>query len=517
MKKPYWADLHNHNAVGYGKGSLDRSYAIARGALLDAYCFTPHGHWHDLPQNDHRMVEYHRKGFERVRQAWPEVKQKAEAEYRPGSFVTFFGYEWHSSEFGDYHLLFTDPRVDLVQASKLEEMADHVRRNGGIMVPHHVGYRTGWRGANWPALPADVVPLVDVFSEHGCSMESESHWPMLRHSMGGVDRSQTVIRQLEQGLVTGLTASTDNHHGHPACCGEGLTGIWADARTRETVFDAFRRRHTFAVTGDRIGLTLALGDSMMGDVVPAGTPRELRYAADACGAIDSVRVLKNGRIAHAAELPGPGSDGPDFVARLSFGWDAMTSAQTTVWRIRVSIAGGELQDVLPAFAGGAGSVERVNAVESIAAGGTTIAAFTARGNSRPVSEVVLRVGGDAATRIRVDVNTERAGEEGECRLDTELGTLLERDAWAAVSDVFSAPRIRLGQLHACGETRLEGEWLDGEPAEGDWYLLRVQQRNGHIAWSSPIWCREEPTWFAPPPREDRKQTETQEGGAADER
>ena len=55
--RPLWADLHNHKGVGYGRGSMDRSYAIARGALLDAYCFTSHGLWHDGPANDTAMAD----------------------------------------------------------------------------------------------------------------------------------------------------------------------------------------------------------------------------------------------------------------------------------------------------------------------------------------------------------------------------------------------------------------------------------------------------------------------------
>ena len=45
-KNIYWADLHNHNEIGYGVGSLDRTYEIARGAGLHVYAFTPHGLWH---------------------------------------------------------------------------------------------------------------------------------------------------------------------------------------------------------------------------------------------------------------------------------------------------------------------------------------------------------------------------------------------------------------------------------------------------------------------------------------
>ncbi|MHC4558045.1 MAG: hypothetical protein ACYS80_12160, partial [Planctomycetota bacterium] len=45
-KNLYWGDVHNHNAVGYARGSLERSYDIAR-SHLDFFCFTGHSQWHD--------------------------------------------------------------------------------------------------------------------------------------------------------------------------------------------------------------------------------------------------------------------------------------------------------------------------------------------------------------------------------------------------------------------------------------------------------------------------------------
>jgi len=258
------------------------------------------------------------------------------------------------------------------------------------------------------------------------------------------------------------------------------------------VFDALRRRHTFAVTGDRIALDLRCGDAIMGDVLPAEVPRELRYRVDACGQIDSIRIVKNGRIALNAPPPKPCDDiarEEGFVVRLSFGWDAMTSKEVTDWKITVDLADGQIVDVLPCFAGGAGSVEKVNKVESVAPQRIVLSAYTSRLNSKPISEIVLRIAGDAATRISVDVDACYKGESCGCRLAATIGGLVERDEWAAVSKLFSAPKIRLGQLHGASETCIDGTWTDPDPHDGDWCLLRVQQANAQTAWSSPIWFR----------------------------
>jgi hypothetical protein len=419
------------------------------------------------------------------------VVAKARAEYAPGKFVSLLGFEWHSSAYGDYHVLFPGGQGEVCDAQTLEQLQQFARQRQAIMIPHHVAYKHGWRGLQWSALRADVSPIVDVFSEHGCTMEAETPHPMLLHSMGGMDRSQAVLEQFKRGLTAGVVGSTDNHHGHPASYGEGLAGIWAESLTREAVFNALRRRHTFAVSGDRIGLRLRLSDGMMGDILPAGTPRHLAWDVDALGAIDSIRILKNGRLVHNA--PGPqslASCETGYIVRASFGWDAMTTKAVTDWHVRTKVTGGRIVDASPCFAGGDGSVEKVNAIESLCENEVVFSAYTSRLNARPISELVLRIEGDPRARVDLEATTQRDGHAGGCRLAASLGDLLAGDQWAAISEIFSAPRIRLGQTHGFSETRLSGTWTDEQPGSNDWYMLRVQQANGQMAWSSPIWCRD---------------------------
>ncbi len=497
--RPFWADLHNHNSVGYGKGSLDRSYEIARGSLLDAYAFTPHGLWHDLPRNDPYMVEFHRAGFEKVQAAWEEVRTRANAENKVGRFTTFVGFEWHSSEYGDSHVLFPAQEGHIHPATDLMDLQDFARSHAALVIPHHVGYRQGWRGALWPRLAPDVSPVVEVFSEHGNSLEAESHWAMQRHSTGGSERSQTALARLTAGAVFGLVASTDNHAGHPASYGEGLTGIWLPGEeqlTRAGVFAALRRRHTYAVSGDRIVLQVRLAGGMMGDILPTDTPREVSYQVEGASELDYVQVLKNGRPVHMA-WPAEGVAGDrdeSYLARLEFGWDAMTSAAVTEWQIRIGVSGGELADLLPCFVGGGGSAEWVNRVEQLSPAGAAVSVFTSRRNPFPTSSVVLKLAGDRSTRIEVSAEARRSEQQvttdGGCNLSASLGELLVQDRWAAISDTFSAPKIRLGNVHPRSQCELTGGWRDLQPGGSDSYMVKVQQKNGHCAWSSPIWCRD---------------------------
>jgi len=138
----FGADLHNHNAVGYAKGSLERSFRIAR-SLLDFYAFTPHSYWHDMPKVSEATFNKFHNGFKTTKERWPDVLRKCAEYYEAGKFVTFPGYEWHSSRYGDYCLIFPYDNAPLKTFSDLESLQKFAREKGIIMIPHHPALR--WR------------------------------------------------------------------------------------------------------------------------------------------------------------------------------------------------------------------------------------------------------------------------------------------------------------------------------------------------------------------------------------
>lgn len=488
----YWGDIHNHNAIGYGTGSLDRSYSIARGCLLDVYCFTPHGRWHDLPADDAALAEHHRTGFEKVLDAWPDVIEKANTENRNHRMVSFIGFEWHSSRFGDYHILLPGDTGEICAPNDIRELQSYTYKHNAVMIPHHIAYHPMWRGISWDHFKPSVSPVVDVFSEHGCSIEAESHYPMINHSMGGSQRSQTYMEQVNSGLPAGVIASTDNHHGHPASFGEGLAAIIADGLSRESILDAVRQRHTYAVTGDRIRLDVRMGSGIMGDILPSETPRELHIDAQCMASIDYVRIIKNGRTAFIG-IPEQVPDAEDslYAVRVEFGWDAMSSEEVTDWVLKASVHNGSISGVNPCFAGGDGSAEKINGVHSFTDQEVAFTAFTSRLNSRPTSSIVLELNGSPSAEITVTGEAEytkgRHAIEAACSIDR----LQREDTWVSVSSIFSSPRLRIGNMAGSSLTRFSTVWTDPDPGKNDCYIVKVQQKNGHAAWSSPIWCTDE--------------------------
>jgi hypothetical protein len=96
----YWGDLHNHNAVGYAKGTLERSIDVAQ-EHLDFFAFTGHASWHDMPRmpGDRHMKWVN--GFTAHSDHWPKTRRLIR-EANSRDFVALLGYEWHSSIYHVY-------------------------------------------------------------------------------------------------------------------------------------------------------------------------------------------------------------------------------------------------------------------------------------------------------------------------------------------------------------------------------------------------------------------------------
>ena len=158
----FWGDLHNHNAAGYAKGTLERSIDLAR-EHLDFFAFTGHASWHDMPKMPgDRHLKWVR-GFEVHSKHWPKTRQLIH-DANSDNFVALLGYEWHSSHFGDYCLIFPHDQPELFLPDDVEKLLDFAEAKDALAIPHHVGYKQGWPGANFKHFRPSTSPVVEIFS-----------------------------------------------------------------------------------------------------------------------------------------------------------------------------------------------------------------------------------------------------------------------------------------------------------------------------------------------------------------
>ncbi|MEE3258333.1 MAG: DUF3604 domain-containing protein, partial [Candidatus Latescibacterota bacterium] len=306
----YWGELHNHSELGYGQGSLERSYEIA-GSHLDFYAFTPHGLHADGGVPD---------GYPVVVENWERIRRAARENDRPGQFTCFPAYEWHSAAWGHLHVLSVVDMESMYCARSLSDLQDHFRDRQAIVVPHHTAYE---RGVDWEGFDGELSPVVEIFSEHGSSERDSGLHPLLGHSGGPAGYQYTVQHGLALGKRFGFTAGTDNHDGYPGGYGLGLTGIWAEENTRAGLFAALKKRRTTAVTGDRIEVLFRADDAWMGEVVRGSAERGLDYRVRGWDAVKSVELVRDNVPVQSAmpDYGAPPSAGPQrYRLRFEWGW-----------------------------------------------------------------------------------------------------------------------------------------------------------------------------------------------------
>lgn len=487
----YWGDLHNHNAVGYAMGSLERSIELAR-AHLDFFAFTGHASWHDMPRMPgDRHLKWVR-GFAAHSKHWIRTRRLI-TEANTGDFVAILGYEWHSSEFGDHCMLFPRDQAELYLPAHVKKLHDFAAAKGALAIPHHVGYKQGWRGANWQYFHPDVAPVVEIFSEHGCTETDRAPLAMLRHSMGGRSTANTIQPQLERGLRFGFVASSDDHRGYPGAYGEGIVGVWAEDLSRAGLFEALRARRTYAATGDRITLEVKLNGRPMGSDVAATRDRQVDVRVEGQDSIAMIELLRNGRV---IERHFPEDDADSKVklpgrakCRIQYGWGpwaALDLGRICHWDMTIGLEGGRFRRALGCFQSAPFHEDLRDELKLVSPNELHLRSSTTRQTcyaEDPTKAVVCEIEGrpDATLSLKLRKPVEQV-------VSVRLAQLVD-DNVVTFTGGFTSESYIVHRLIGPSEYTATLRWTDSrDPDEGpDWYYVRVTQQGGHLAWSSPIW------------------------------
>jgi hypothetical protein len=487
----YFGDLHNHGNVGYAQGSLRRVFEIARNHL-DFFAYTPHAHWHDIKHFEGNIEDKWINGFHVTRARWPEVLKLAREFDAPGKFATLAGYEWHSTNLGDYHILFPDLDAELYTPDDLKQLQRFAAKRGCIMIPHHPSVRQGRRGANFAERDPKVSPLLEIYSEWGNSESDRAPFPFLRHTEPGRWTKNTFHYALSQGHRFGVIASTDDHLGYPGGWGEGLAAVFAPELSRKSIMEALLDRRTYAVTGDRIAMRFSLNGNMMGRELPYAGRRRIQVAVTGWDQVDRVEVLKNNRVIHRvfpmdAETSARSWANP-VLARFEYGWGpwpALGITRVCDWDFTITIEGGRIEAVQPCFLPGPLEEERRDKILEQTGRMIRVRSFTAlrqQIEDRSQKAVVLKMRGGPETKIMVALDLPSKN-----KLTTSFSELAESSEVLSTGE-FPRESALLNRIvfHENYQTSFEIEDT-GSGGQTDWYYVRVVQSNGQMAWSSPIW------------------------------
>ncbi len=487
----YYGDLHNHCGLSYGHGTFAEAIKNAR-LQLDFASVTLHAVWPDIPENDERLgylVDYHKEGFKKAFHNWQTYLAETEAANDPGHFITFPSYEWHSNQFGDHCIYYKNGVGNpILETQDLTELRQALKAlpTETFMIPHHIGYKTGFRGINWKAFTNELSPVVEVFSFHGCSESSEGPYPYL-HTMGPRDSQSCAQSGWAMGNLFGVVGSTDHHNAFPGSYGSGRLGVWASSLSREAIWDAIAKRRTYALTGDRIQLQFSLNGRPMGSICPPDETRHITVAVDGGDTLDYIEILHNNQVIHRECLIPPKAAGKRFKVYVEFGWGEFD--EDTFWDVGLQIRRGTLHSIEPRFRGfGAqGDPGSDNyAYTDWSQTDQNNVHFTTRTRRNPS----LHSPGTEGMCLEIDGN-EKTLIHGEVNGQVYEHSLAELSAGAQTHylDGFVSPAIDFHRAVPQSEYQHEFNFthINHHPEQRDWYALRVRQRNNQWAWSSPIW------------------------------
>ncbi|MBC9868391.1 MAG: DUF3604 domain-containing protein [Opitutae bacterium] len=492
----YWGDLHSHCSISYGHGSIEQALERAR-QQLDFCSIAGHAFWPDMPTDRNRyaeIIDYHNEGFARCAKNWSKLIESHKRTTVAGEFVALPSYEWHSLEYGDHNVYCPQADLPLRDAPDLPALRKLARAVDGIAIPHHIGYRKGYRGINWDAYREEVSPFVEVFSLHGCSLGADAAYPML-HDMGPRDFGSTAEEGWRRGHKFGIVGGTDHHAAYPGSHGDGRMGVFAETLTRQRLVEAFKARRVYAATGDKIDARLFINDAWIGQTVKAPGARNLQISVLGMDELDQVRLLKNGRILGRYFPTVEGSDSNRYRLRLTWGWGRKT--ERVKWRASLALSEGAIRSVDTCFSGQAVVSPKTDAEETAADmdGELLPHAVTERNNKSVAWRSVTS--GNLSMR---HATTQGISLEIEASRDAEMRVIVNgRTFRHKLAEILEGGRshflrgwlteaIQIGPAVPLNLCRVEETLTDKPKKKMDIYRLEVAQKNGHWAWLTPIWA-----------------------------
>lgn len=514
--KLFWGEMHdNTHQASDPDFSMDERLDTAE-KHLDFYCgayypstspaFKKGGHPSQDKERQPLNVETWKTSNE-MESEWKESTAAIARHNRAGKFIAFPGFEWQGDgTWGDHNVFFREDNPPLFRVDTLEELYKAMKDHVSIAIPHHTSYIKGFRGKNWKIINEELSPFAEIFSIHGSS-EGDRFGSGLRSNpfLGPDLHESSYSAAAELGLKLGIVASTDNWGPLPGHYGRGLAAVWAEDLTRESLWEAFKARRVYGVTGDRIALSFLSGNSTMGSILKAGEGiREFSVTATGLDEIDYIDLVRDEVVIDRfSPLYKPEIDHREreYQFRFEFGWGPASNVLNIPgkeWSGSIRLDGGAIKEVIPCWTSHK-NTWRLENNSFFFAGSTEQDSI-----NQPVQNgYVIRVRGKKSDYMEI--------ESDGVNLKTTLGELAEgsRILWnrkksaALIKENFQVDAENLKRkdvlfgmayktkVHrALPEEayRISCSFTDNvKDSESHSYRVRVLQKNGQLAWSSPIW------------------------------
>lgn len=420
---------------------------------------------------------------------WQNINRVSAMLNEPGRFIVFPGYEWSAttSRGGDHNVIFKTEGMPLLRSGYAEhdlrgydpatdrytvpELLGSLDPDVTIVMPH-----IGGRRADLSYYDPEFMYFVEMYSSHG-----QFEW--------------FLEEALERKLFSGFVASSDDAWGKlgdsPAGASGlfavhgGITCVYADALTRDSLWKAFKQKRVYGTTGERIQLRFRAGRHWSGETISSDGPVTFSVETSGTRPIEKIEIHRNVDLVHAFDVAGRRSG-----KKLKIVWRGASSrerARQSLWAGSVSLSRGGIVSVEPF------RIDQPNERTQLT-GSQRIEFETV--TSGDEDGVVIEID-DAATRgmLTIDASVRSRNQfgsigSGEVAIQRQvaISELLEKGREWQLEGLDRGIEIRpVGSDHP---DQVSVEWSESATLPGTTaYWVKVTQVDGATAWSSPIYVK----------------------------
>jgi hypothetical protein len=272
---------------------------------------------------------------------WWFTQKLTDIFHNPGVFVAMFSYE-RSVAYPEGHrnVVFAQrgirplPRLPITaaeparRAPDTQMLYDYLKHFNGIVASHTSGTNMG---TDWRDNDPGVEPAVEIYQgdRQNYEMPDAPRSNSEKDSIGGWRPKGFINLALEMGYRLGFEASSDHVSTHMSYC-----NLFVKDLTRESILDAFKKRHIYAAT-DNILADVRSGPYMMGDVFTTASLPSLRVKLVGTAKFAKVHIVKDNKYVYATQ---PGG------STVQFSWvdNAADAGKTSYYYVRGEQENGEI-------------------------------------------------------------------------------------------------------------------------------------------------------------------------------
>jgi hypothetical protein len=325
----YYGHLHNHTSNTDGTGTPDQAYSTAKANGLDFFGLAEHS-------NALTTTE------------WSDTQAAADANYLPGVFTTFRGFEWTTSNYGHVAVINT-PSLILTSDTNYDTFTElvgwlNIQPSDCFAFFNHPGdYNSA--GTEFDhfstALVTDKIVGMEQWNKtNGFSKYYASSTGVAVAGFFAGDGMAFYDEALQRGWKVAPEGSEDNHVATWGAMTTYKTAVLSNANTRTDLTAAFNARRFFTTNDLNVALSFKINGNEMGSTVLPGTySMQIQCSDGNSETYSKVELMKNGVVVTTWT---PGTTNVDITQPLTcangeyyyirvYQADALTAFSSPVW------------------------------------------------------------------------------------------------------------------------------------------------------------------------------------------